>query len=174
MYLHQSLEKLAKNQRKLSKKVKGSNRYNKQKLKIAIMHEKITNQRNDFLHKKSRDLVNNYDVISAETLDLEAMLQNKYFSKKVIDISYNRFISYLKYKCEDEGKLFYQVGKYYASSKICSNCGAKKKTLPLSQRVYSCECGNVIDRDLNAALNICIEGIKTFYNKEDRTTSLAW
>lgn len=174
MYLHQSLEKLAKHQRKLSKKVKGSNSYNKLKHKIAIIHEKITNQRNDFLHKKSRYLVSNYDIISTETLDLKEMLQNKYFSKKVIDISYHRFISYLKYKCEDEGKIFHQVDKYYASSKICSNCGAKKKTLPLSQRVYSCECGNVIDRDINAALNICIEGIKALYSKEDRTTSLAW
>ncbi len=102
------------------------------------------------------------------------MLQNKYFSKKIIDISYHKFLSYLKYKCEDEGKLFHQVNMYYASSKICSTCGTKKKTLPLSQRVYSCGCGNVIDRDINAALNICIEGIKTFYTKEDRITSLAW
>ena len=174
MYLHFSLERLAKYQRRLSKKVKGSNGYIKQKLKVSKLHEKITNQRNDFLHKQSRYLVNNYDIISAETLDLEAMLQNKYFSKKVIDISFHKFLTYLKYKCEDEGKLFHQVDKYYASSKICSNCGTKKKTLPLSQRVYSCECGNVIDRDLNAALNICIEGIKTFYTKEDRITSLAW
>lgn len=173
MYLHQSLEKLAKYQRKLSKKTKGSNGHLTQKLKISKLHEKITNQRNDFLHKQSRYLVNNYDIISAETLDLETMLQNKHFSKKIIDISYHRFLSYLKYKCEDKGKLFHQVGKYYASSKICSNCGTKKKTLPLSQRVYSCECGNVIDRDMNAALNICIEGIKTFYTTEGRTTSIA-
>ena len=102
------------------------------------------------------------------------MIQNKIFSKKIVDISYNKFLTYLKYKCEDEGKLFHQVNKYYASSKICSNCGTKKKTLPLSQRVYSCECGNIIDRDLNAALNICIEGMKIFYTKEDRITSLAW
>ncbi len=173
MYLHQSLNVLAKYQRKLSKKVKGSNHYQAQKQKIAILHEKITNQRNDFLHKESRYLVNNYDIISVESLDLTKMLQNKYYSKKITDISYNRFLQYLKYKCEDSGKLFHQVDKYYASSKICSNCGTKKKTLPLSQRVYSCECGNVIDRDLNAALNLAVEGIKTFF-KEDRIASIAW
>lgn len=173
MYLHKSLKKLATLQRRLSHQVKGSAHYFEQKQKIAKLYEKITNQRNDFLHKQSRYLVNSYDVISVETLDLEAMLQNKYFSKKVIDNSYNRFLTFLKYKCEDEGKLFHQVGKYYASSKICSNCGAKKKTLPLSQRIYSCECGNVIDRDLNAALNLAVEGVKALYT-EDRIASIAW
>jgi len=133
-------------------------------------------QRNDFLHKKSSYLVNNYDIITTETLDLEAMLQNKYFSKKIIDISYNRFLSYLKYKCEERGTVFHQVDKYYPSSKICSNCGTKKKTLPLSQRTYSCDCGNVIDRDLNAAINLAVQGMKTYLINyiEDRTTSIAW
>ncbi len=175
-YLHNSLKKLAKLQRKLSKKVKGSNSYLRQKLIISKLHEKITNQRKDFLHKQSRYLVDNYDIITTETLDLEAMLQNKYFSKKVIDISYNRFLSYLKYKCEETGKVFHQVDKYYASSKTCSNCGKKKKTLPLSQRTYSCECGNVINRDLNAAINLAVEGMKSYLINllEDRTTSLAW
>ena len=91
----------------------------------------------------------------------------------MIDIGFNQFASYLSYKCHDAGKVFHKVNKYYASSKICSTCGKKKKTLHLSQRVYSCECGNVIDRDTNAAINICVEGIKTYFNKEDRTTSLA-
>lgn len=173
MYLHNSEKKLKKLQRRLSKKVKDSNSYNNLRLLLAKHHEKIKNQRNDYHHKKSRYLVEKYDIITIETLDLKTMSQNKYFSKKVMDIGYHQFVSYLSYKCHDAGKIFHKVNKYYASSKICSNCGKKKKTLPLSQRVYSCECGNVIDRDKNAAINICVEGIKTFFNKEDRTTSLA-
>jgi putative transposase len=175
-YYHQSLKKLSRLQRQLSKKIKGSNRYKNLKLRIAKLHEKIVNQKNDFLHKKSRYLVENYDIISAETLDLESMTKNKYFSKKVTDISYNRFLSYLKYKCEETGKMFHQVDKYYASSKICSNCGKKKKTLPLSQRAYTCDCGNDLDRDVNAAINLAIKGMISYLSNyiEDRTASIAW
>jgi len=165
MYYMNSLEKLAKAQRRLSHKIKGSKNYYKQKLKVAKIHEKTSNQRNDFLHQESRRLINHYDIICVETLDLTEMMKNKYFSKKVSDISYNRFINYLSYKCEDIGKTLHKVDKYYASSKICSNCGTKKKTLPLSQRVYSCECGNVIDRDHNAAINIATEGMISFLTK---------
>lgn len=175
-YYKQSLHKLSKLQRKLSKKVKGSNQYLLLKLKIAELHEKISNQRNDFLHKKSRYLVENYDIISTETLDLESMKQNKYFSKQINDTSYNRFLFYLQYKCEETNTSFYQANKYYASSKICSNCGKKKKTLPLSQRVYSCECGNVINRDMNAAINLATKGMIAYLTNylEDRTASIAW
>ncbi len=175
MYYINTLKKLAKEQRRLSHKVKGSNNYYKQKLKIAKVHDKITNQRNDFLHQLSRRLVNDYDIISVETLDLKVMMKNKYFSKKISDISYNRFVSYLSYKCVDEGKILHKVDKYYASSKICSICGAKKKTLPLSQRTYSCECGNVIDRDHNAAINIATQGMISYLNSliEDGTASIA-
>jgi putative transposase len=93
------------------------------------------------------------------------MIKNKYFSKKISDISYNKFVNYLTYKCEDAGKILHKVDKYYASSKICSNCGTKKKTLPLSMRVYSCECGNVINRDHNAAINIATQGLIFYLNK---------
>jgi putative transposase len=175
-YLQSSLEKLTKYQRRLSKKVKGSGGYQNQKQNRSKLHEKLVNQRNDFLHKQSRYLVTNYDIITTETLDLKEMTSNKYFSKKVTDISYNKFLSYIKYKCEEEGKVFHQVSKYYPSSKTCSNCGTKKKTLPLSQRVYSCECGNVIDRDVNAAINLAIQGMKSYLINyvEDRTASIAW
>jgi len=175
-YYKQSLHTLSKLQRKLSKKVKGSNQYLLLKQKIARLHEKIKNQRNDFLHKKSRYLVENYNIISTETLDLEAMMKNKYFSKQVIDTSYYRFLSYLKYKCEETNTFFYQANKYFASSKICSTCGKKKKTLPLSQRVYSCECGNVLNRDINAAINLATKGMISYLTNyiEDRTASIAW
>jgi len=175
MYYLNSLKKLAKAQRKLSRKVRGSNHYYKQKLRIAKVHEKISSQRNDFLHKLSRQLVNSYDIIAVETLDLTSMMKNKYFSKKISDISYNKFVNYLSYKCEDEGKILHKVDKYYASSKICSICGSKKKTLPLSQRTYSCECGNVINRDHNAAINIATQGMISYLNSliEDGTASIA-
>ncbi|KFZ27118.1 MAG: putative transposase [Candidatus Izimaplasma bacterium HR2] len=175
MYYMNSLKKLAKEQRKLSRKVRGSKNYYKQKLKVAIVHEKISFQRNDFLHKLSRKLANSYDIISIETLDLIEMMKNKYFSKKISDISYNKFVSYLSYKCEDEGKILHKVDKYYASSKICSLCGLKKKTLPLSQRTYSCECGNVINRDHNAAINIATQGMISYLSSitEDGTASIA-
>jgi putative transposase len=175
MYYLNTLEKLGRAQRKLSKRVRGSKNYNKQKQIVAKIYEKISNQRNDFLHKLSRSLVNEYDIISVETLDLTEMAKNKYFSKKVMDISYNRFIQYLSYKCEDEGKVLGKVPKYYASSKICSVCGTKKKTLPLSQRIYSCDCGNVMDRDYNAAMNIATQGMISYLHStiEDGTALIA-
>ena len=162
MYYINSLIKLDKEQRKLSHKVKRSKNYYKQRLKVAKIHEKISCQRNDFLHQLSRKLVNSYDIISVETLDLTSMMKNKYFSKKIIDISFNKFVNFLTYKCDDDGKILHKVDKYYASSKICSLCGAKKKTLPLSLRTYSCECGNVIDRDHNAAINIATQGMISY------------
>jgi len=128
-------QKLA--QRKLSKRMKGSNNYYKQKLVVAKIHEKIRNQRDDFLHQESRRLVNTYDIICVETLDLVEMMKTKYFSKQVSDISYNKFLHNLSYKCEDSGKTLHKVNKYYASSKICS----------------------VIDRDHNAAINIATKGM---------------
>jgi len=176
MYLHQSLEKLGKLQRQLSHKVKDSKNYLKQKHQIAKLYEKIINQRNDFLHKLSRKLVNNYDIITVETLNLDDMRKQSYWSKQVSDMSYHRFIDFLKYKCEDMGKVFHQVGKYYPSSKTCSTCGRVKKTLPLSTRTYTCECGSVIDRDINAAINLGIQGMKAYLTNllEDRTASIAW
>lgn len=162
MYYINSLKKLAKEQRKLSKKLQGSNNYYKQKQRVAIIHEKIANQRNDFLHKESRKLVDEYDIIAVESLDLIDMMKNKYFSKKVSDISYNKFLNYLSYKCDDAGKILLKVNKYFASSKICSNCGTKKKTLPLHIRTYKCECGNVIDRDHNAAINLATKGMMSY------------
>jgi putative transposase len=172
-YLQQTSVELAKLQKKLSRKKKDSNRYRVLRLRIAELHEKVANQRRDFHHKQSRYLVDNYDIISVETLDLKEMMKTKYFSKQINDIGYHSFTKMLEYKCHDSGKVFKKVDKYYASSKICSECGQKKKTLPLSQRIYSCECGNVIDRDYNAAMNICIEGIKSFFHIEEWTPSLA-
>jgi putative transposase len=95
-----------------------------------------------------------------------------------INKSYNKFLNYLSYKTKDEGKTIIKVNKFYASSKICSVCGNKKEKLSLSTRIYKCECGSVIDRDINAAINIAYEGLRIHYNtlihKESGTDFLAW
>jgi len=109
MYYINTVKKLAKAQRKLSKRIRGSKNYYKQKLVVAKVHEKIFNQRNDFLHQESRRLVNKYDIIGVETLDLTQMMKTKYVSTKISDISYNKFVNYLSYKCEDSGKTLHKV-----------------------------------------------------------------
>ena len=172
MYLKLSLLKLAIEQRKLSKKVKGSNSYKKQLLKVATIHEKVKNQRLNFHHKLSKALVTNYDIITVEKLSLQEMQENKLFSRKISDMGYHQFLKFLAYKARDYGKAFHQVDKYFPSSKKCSSCGNIKKELPLSQRTYTCECGNTINRDVNAAYNLCIEGVKSYF-KEDRIASIA-
>ncbi|MCK5762144.1 MAG: transposase, partial [Candidatus Izimaplasma sp.] len=177
-YLQKSLSKLAQEQRRLSRKKKGSNNRHKQRIKVARTYEKISNQRNDFLHKLSRKLVNGYDIICVESLDLKEMMKNKHFSLKINDNSYNKLLNYILYKTKDEGKTLIKVNKYYASSKICSVCGNKKEKLSLSERTYKCECGNIIDRDINAAYNIAYEGLRIYYNnlfkQEAGTALLAW
>jgi putative transposase len=177
-YLEKSLSILAKEQRRLSRKKKGSSNRKKQRIKVARVYEKISNQRNDFLHKLSRQLVTDYDIICVESLDLKEMMKNKHFSLKINDNSYNKLLNYIAYKTKDEGKTLIKVNKYYASSKICSVCGNKKEKLSLSERTYKCECGNIIDRDINAAFNIAYEGLRIHYNnsihKESGTDLLAW
>ena len=177
-YLERSLGKLALEQRRFSRKKKGSNNRKKQKLRVAKIYEKISNQKNDFHHKLSRKLVNNYDIICVESLDLTEMMKNKHFSLKINDNSYSKLINYISYKTKDEGKSLIKVDKYYASSKICSICGNKKEKLSLSERTYKCECGNIIDRDINAAFNIVFEGLRIHYTnlfkQESGTDLLAW
>lgn len=121
-------------------------------------------------------MVKEYDIITVETLDLDVMRKKSYWSKKVSDMSYRCFMGYLKYKCEDRGKMFYQVNKYFPSSKTCSACGRMKETLSLSTRTYACECGNVMDRDVNAAINLGIQGMKKYLTNyiEDKAASIAW
>lgn len=158
-YYRESLEKLKKAQRSLSRKVRGSQNYKKQKIKIAKLHEKIANQRKDFLHKESRKLVDTFDAIIVEDLNMKAMSRCLNFGKSVHDNGWGMFTTFLKYKLEWEGKKFIKIDKWYPSSKICSHCGAKKD-LKLSDRIYECDnCNLVIDRDYNASLNIKRVGI---------------
>ncbi len=159
-YFRAGQAKLAKAQRKLKHKKIGSNNYRKQQIKIARIHKHLSNQRLDDLHKTSTEIANRYDVVCVESLDMKAM-SNKGFGngKATMDNGYGMFLGMLEYKLADRGKYFVRVDKWYPSSQICSHCGKKKK-LSLDQRVYRCECGLTIDRDLNAAINIKNEGMR--------------
>ena len=154
-YFRESQTKLKKAQRYLSRKKKGSNRYKKQKRKIAKIHQKTANERSHFLHQLTNQLVKDYDKIVIEDLNVKGMVKNKKLSKSISDASFSTFRSQLTYKCNWYGKELIVADRFYASSKTCSDCGNKKDKLTLSQRTYICECcGLVIDRDYNASLNL--------------------
>ena len=157
-YYRLAQERLARDQRRLSKRKKGSRNYEKQKRRVALRHEKIRNQRKDYLHKLSRDLADRYDVIAVEDIDMQAMSRSLHFGKSVADNSFGAFRTMLAYKLEELGKSFVKVGRFFPSSKMCSRCGNVKKELRLDERVYRCSCGLCMDRDLNAAVNIREEG----------------
>lgn len=150
--------KLVKAQRKLSRMIKFSNNWYKQKTKIAKIHYKIKNSRLDFLHKLSTELVKKYNAIAIEDLNMKDMSQALHFGKSVSDNGWGMFTTMLKYKSELLGKQLVKIDKFYPSSKTCSSCGAVKHDLKLSDRVYTCECGNKVDRDLNASINIKNQG----------------
>jgi putative transposase len=152
-------EKLAKEQRKLSRMKKGGSNYRKQKRKAARLHEHIANQRKDFLHKQSRQIANACDVVCIEDLNMKGMSQALRFGKSVSDNGWGAFTGMLAYKLSGQGKYLVKIGKWYPSSKMCSLCGAVKDKMPLSERVYICDCGAVLDRDQNAAINIRNAGI---------------
>jgi len=159
-YYRQSLQKLAHLQRALSKMTKYSNNYRKHRLKVAILHEHIANQRKDFLHKQSRQITNAYDCVAIEDLNMKGMSQALNFGKSVSDNGWGMFVSFLDYKLREEGKALIRVDKWFPSSKTCSVCGAIKKELSMSERIYQCDCGNILDRDVNAAINIKNEALR--------------
>ena len=159
-FYRQALEKLARAQRVLSRRRKGSNRWHKQRLKVAKLHEKIANQRQDFLHKTSRQLANRYDAVVIEDLNMKGMSQALHFGQSVHDNGWGMFTSFLQYKLAEQGKKLIKIDKWFASSKTCSHCGRVKASLSLSERLFRCACGFVADRDINAATNIHKEGLK--------------
>jgi len=153
--------KLRKEQRSLARKQKGSINREKQRIKVALLQEKIRNQRTDYLHKISTDLVNTYDTIVLEDLAVSNMVKNHKLAKAISDMGWRQLRTMLEYKAEWQGKNVVIIGRFEPSSKICSNCGHHKKDLKLSDRVYDCEkCGNSMDRDLNAAYNIKNFGVR--------------
>lgn len=164
-YFRTSQNKLTKEQRKLSKCIKGSNNYNKQKLKVALVHEKIKNQRKDFQHKISRQLVNENQVIVSEDLKPSNMVKNHKLAKSIADASFSSFCNMIDYKSKWYGRTYIKISSFYPSSKLCHCCGYKNTTLTLKDREWECpHCHTLLDRDKNAALNIFEEGLKILNN----------
>jgi len=153
-FFRQAEKRLAREQRKLSKMKSRSNNWYKQKRKVAVCHEKIANQRKDFLHKLSKELSDNYDVIGIEDLNMRAMSQGLKLGKATMDNGWGMFTTFLDYKLERQGKKMVKVDKWFPSTKTCHECG-KTKPMKLNDREYVCpNCGMVFDRDWNAAINI--------------------
>ena len=160
-FIKQYSKKLAKAQKHLSRKQKGSNSWNRQRIKVARIYEKIHNCRFDKLHKISTDLIRNYDVICCEDLNVKGMQRNHRLARAISDASWGTFLSMLTYKAVMNDKQVVKIGRYYPSSKTCHHCGWVKEDLTMKDREWTCPiCGEHHDRDLNAAMNILSEGLK--------------
>ena len=163
-HLFKSFSKLKGLQRNLSRKKKGSKNRNKARIKLARLHSKIANQRSDFLHKLSTQIVNENQVICVEDLAVKEMLQqNKLIAKLASNLGWRNFLTMLEYKSSWNERQFIKVDRWFASSKTCSACGSINKELKLSQRSWVCSCGAKHDRDHNAAKNILREGLKDIH-----------
>lgn len=154
-YLKSSLKKLKSLQRKVSRKVKGSNNRRKAIYNFAKLHEKITNQRNDFQNKLSFKLISENQAIALETLNVDCMIKNHHLAQSISDASWSSFVTKLQYKAEWNGKTILRIGRFQPSSKVCNNCGYYNKDLTLKIREWACpDCNTFHDRDVNAAVNI--------------------
>lgn len=152
-------KKLAREQRKLSKKQRGSKSYERQRIRVAKIHERIANQRKDYLHKVSTKLINENQVICLEDLNTKGLLKNHCLAQAISDMGWRMFVSMLEYKAKWYGRVVVKVDRWYTSSQICSSCGANTGKKPLSVREWTCpHCGSVHDRDINASINILNEG----------------
>ena len=144
-------------QKRLSRKQKGSNNRNKQRIKVAKLHEKITNERKDFLQKLTTKLVkeSQFDTFCLENLNVSGMMRNHKLAKSIAEVSWYQFTEMLKYKCGWYGKNLVQIGQFEPSTKTCSHCGYKNTELTLKDREWICPvCNTYHDRDINAAINI--------------------
>lgn len=158
-WYRENQSKLAKAQRHLSRKKKGSMRYKKQRIKVAKVHEKIANQRKHFLHCMSTALVENFDVIFSEDLNVAGLKKALNLGKSVSDAGWAEFVRQLEYKSKWYGRTFFKIDRFYASSQICSRCGHKDGKKALDVREWTCSsCGTPHDRDLNAATNVLLKG----------------
>lgn len=160
-FYRESEKKLAREQRKMSKMVKGSNNWKKQKIRVARAYEKVRNQRTDWQQKQSTILANQYDMIAVEDIDYKTMAQGLHLAKATNDNGFGQFRSFLSYKMEERGKKLVTIDKWFPSSKTCRFCGSVNPELKLQDRMWICpSCGERIERDMNAAINIKNEALR--------------
>ncbi len=159
-FLRKGEKKIKREQRRLSRKVKGSSNRRRQKIRVARAYEKVGDQREDFAHKLSCGIVKNNDLIVFEDLKIDNMARNHYLAKSIADASWNKLVQYTTYKAESAGKEVVLVNPRN-TSRLCSNCGWFTETLKLSERTFHCDsCGIEIDRDINAAINVHNRGLE--------------
>ena len=160
-YYHKYEKKLIKFQKQLDRKQKCSKNRNKQRIKVAKIHEKITNTKTDFLQKLSSQLINENQVICLEDLQVSNMLKNHNLAKAISEVSWYKFTTMLKYKAQWYGREIVIIDRYFPSSKLCNICGWKYHDLNLNIREWICpECKTNHNRDINAAINILKEGLR--------------
>ena len=166
-YIDKYQKRIKRKQRELSRKEKGSKNYYKCKKELAILYSKLANARKYYTHKITKKITDNYDIITCEKLTTKEMIIKGKITKlssKIIDATFSEIIRQLLYKSKFKGKKFYQVSTYYPSSQICNRCNNQdRKYKDLTEREYNCpKCGEKIDRDLNASINIMFEGLKLY------------
>lgn len=163
-FYRQSEEKLAKEQRKLSRMKVGSHNYNEQLHKVQLLHEHIANQRKNFCHTESTAIAKQYDAVFVEDINLRGLAGSLKLGKSTNDNGFGMFRTMLEYKLTSQGKTFAKIDKWYPSSKTCSVCGFIKDDLTLADRVWTCSaCGTTHNRDHNAAINIRNVGLLGLY-----------
>jgi putative transposase len=159
-YLRRYEEKLTKRQRELSKKTKGSRNRKKEQVRVARIHAKISDSRNDFNHKLSTQLIRENQAIVVESLNVKGMMKNHCLAKSIADASWGGFLNKLRYKAAWYGREFLEIDQWFPSSKTCYHCGAINKELTLDMRTWECpSCKTILDRDINAAKNIATAGL---------------
>jgi putative transposase len=160
-YLRKAEKRLKRLQKALSRKQKGSKNFEKARKRLAIQHEYVSNARNDFLHKLSKAIIDDNQVIVVEDLNVKGMLRNVHFSKSISDSGFGKFLKYLEYKADWYRRTLIVADRFYPSSKLCNVCGYKHKQLKLSDRYWICpKCSTYHDRDINASINLYTVGLE--------------